>query len=514
MRLRVLFVGVFVACAFATGSASAAACTLGTTDGNPTNQPVAPRLGVRLSATRWDGRIPMGFNDASFYNASPSLNVPDSEFFPLEAEAGATLSRAPLSWHAVEMQKGSYNWTEPDGWYCSALAAGIRPVMSIGDTIPGWASEHRIPGLPLRRCADTAPCSGPPDADAVTAFENFLEAAAIRYPLTAGFGAWNEPNLSYGWKDSSVGDTFTSSSSAQIAAQYVSRLLQPIYRGLKNGNPNAVVIGGDLSGNLGDFNPPPTNPSGLAGKYSRDFLSAMYAAGAAAYMDAVGFHVYPQYPVGVDPAHDDPRSIFQRVVDDVRSVVSQNGESGTRHLWITETGTLMQASGSSYVFSEPERETTSLNVYNRLAGYPEVDAVIYHTLFPSDSYRFVDPKSSGSWQMRGVYCSVANEFGTVLDCANPNLRTDLPAPRPHLVTQPVVAGAAATFDGGASVPGWGASGITSFTWDFGDGTAPVSTSSPTVSHTYAARGTFLVIFTVNDSNGGQASSKLTVTVTP
>lgn len=51
-----------------------------------------------------------------------------------------------------------------------------------------------------------------------------------------------------------------------------------------------------------------------------------------------------------------------------------------------------------------------------------------------------------------------------------------------------------------------------YTWDFGDGTAPVSTSSPAVSHTYLWGGSFTVTLTVSDGNGGSASDTATATV--
>jgi len=47
-----------------------------------------------------------------------------------------------------------------------------------------------------------------------------------------------------------------------------------------------------------------------------------------------------------------------------------------------------------------------------------------------------------------------------------------------------------------------------YTWKFGDGTAPVTTTSPTIAHTYAATGTFNVTLTVSD---GIASSTATTT---
>lgn len=47
-------------------------------------------------------------------------------------------------------------------------------------------------------------------------------------------------------------------------------------------------------------------------------------------------------------------------------------------------------------------------------------------------------------------------------------------------------------------------GIVSYSWNFGDGSTPVSMSSPKVTHSYAAAGTFSVSLTVTDGAGHQA----------
>jgi len=51
-----------------------------------------------------------------------------------------------------------------------------------------------------------------------------------------------------------------------------------------------------------------------------------------------------------------------------------------------------------------------------------------------------------------------------------------------------------------------------YTWDFGDGTPPVSTTSTIVSHPYLWGGAFTATLTVSDGKGGTASDTATATV--
>jgi LPXTG-motif cell wall-anchored protein len=73
------------------------------------------------------------------------------------------------------------------------------------------------------------------------------------------------------------------------------------------------------------------------------------------------------------------------------------------------------------------------------------------------------------------------------------------APVAKLRVAASAAGAATTFDASASTVKFGT--IASYRWDFGDGTAAVTTDKPTVSHTYAKGATFTATVTETDSAG-------------
>jgi DNA-binding beta-propeller fold protein YncE len=74
------------------------------------------------------------------------------------------------------------------------------------------------------------------------------------------------------------------------------------------------------------------------------------------------------------------------------------------------------------------------------------------------------------------------------------------APIASFTIAPGTAGSDTSFDASASttVP---AGGLLTYTWDFGDGSAPSTTSSSTTTHTYANPGTYKVTLTVTDAAG-------------
>ena len=69
-------------------------------------------------------------------------------------------------------------------------------------------------------------------------------------------------------------------------------------------------------------------------------------------------------------------------------------------------------------------------------------------------------------------------------------------------------GVPVTFDAAKSTPGSAA--IATYTFDFGDGSAPVTTTAPTtsVTHTYAQIGVYKVTLVVTDVDGGAATSNI------
>jgi PKD repeat protein len=76
---------------------------------------------------------------------------------------------------------------------------------------------------------------------------------------------------------------------------------------------------------------------------------------------------------------------------------------------------------------------------------------------------------------------------------------------------PAQTAVALTVDGTQSTPSAG-SAIVRYEWDFGDGTGIVGGASATATHTYGAAGSYIILLTVTDATGKQASTSRVIVV--
>jgi hypothetical protein len=142
----------------------------------------------------------------------------------------------------------------------------------------------------LRVSGQTGTTAPPVTAGDRAAFEAFCQALAAHVSKTwrvqgldtVAYEIWNEPNLGYEW------------GGQPNAAQYTA-LLQAGYRGIKAGDPQAIVVSAGLAttgGSLGDL--------AWARRFygtaqvipDLTFLRDMYRHGAKGYFDALGSHPY------------------------------------------------------------------------------------------------------------------------------------------------------------------------------------------------------------------------------
>ncbi len=304
-------------------------------DLNRSNRAIPPSRGEPL-IDRVDGHIPMGFNDSAFLIGQLGID----QALRLYEASGATIWRLPLDWGEVESAPGEIDFSKYDEIYCGAIAAGVQPLWHLTG-IPPWAA-------PAGACSQV-PCVRPPEDEHLPQFRRFAELAAIRYPRSAAFEAWNEPNLTGFWG----GDA--------NPAEYLP-VLEAIYDGAKDGNPEMPVLGGALSNNVADE----------SGNLSlQTFLGAMVDGGALEHMDGLGLHAYPIEPLGA------PGDLFTPTLEVARTTLARGAE-GVR-IWVTELGAPTEP-GVLPAVTPSEQAVMMSQAYQVLDNSADTDAVTFHTL--------------------------------------------------------------------------------------------------------------------------------------
>jgi hypothetical protein len=217
-------------------------------------------------------------------------------------EAGFTHAKMILYWPRLEPSPGHFLWndsTENDlDNVMKAANAEQMPLILRIDQVPDWAG-------------------GSPGGADLGAVQDFYAAmASYAKGTVVGYEILNEPNLPFEWGGPPDPAGYTA-------------FLKAAYRGIKSGNPDAMVIGGGPSPNTGGF-------GGTI--EDTDFLNGMYDAGAKGFMDALGVH---NYGGNTEPERDpgDCGICFRRA-EMYRSLMVKRGDAGTP-IWATEFGWLM-----------------------------------------------------------------------------------------------------------------------------------------------------------------------------
>jgi polysaccharide biosynthesis protein PslG len=219
------------------------------------------------------------------------------------ASIGLRWVRADADWAGIQpTSASSFDWSATDEIVKAAAAAGMSVELIIDDS-PAWANGSGSAGT------FTQPSSA-------TAFATFAGDVAAHYgPMGVhAYEIWNEPNWHQFWLPAPNPSFYTS-------------MLKDSYASIKAVQPGSTVISGGLA-------PASTNGS----DYSPiDFLTAMYADGAAGSFDAVGYHAY-SYPALAGTYETwSAWSQIDQTSPSIRSVMGANGD-GLKQIWITEVG--------------------------------------------------------------------------------------------------------------------------------------------------------------------------------
>ena len=175
----------------------------------------------------------------------------------------------------------------------------------------------------------------------------------------------------------------------------------------------------------------------------------------------------------------------------------------------------------NFVFS-PEQPTEGQNVFFEACGDPANACAPANNPVVTYSWDFGDGATATGRTVTHAFNGPGNYFVrlTITDSLGrtaPTTRTvpvgQSAAPNAQFVFSPTTAvtGQAVNFNASASTATAGRR-IASYTWDFGDGTALETRTSPVVSHTYGAARTYTVTLVVTDDIGRTDSFSATVTV--
>jgi hypothetical protein len=261
-------------------------------------------------------------------------------------DAGIDTIRILMPWGGVEPADNTFDWAAVDRMVNSANAKGIK-VLAVLNSTPDWAA---VPDQP--------PLSGHPEN--LEAFGDFVTAVATRYEgKVADYEIWNEPNYNLFWAPTPSAEQYT-------------ELLKVAYTKIKAADPNATVIAASVAAAAETPGGPTINPV--------TYLSAMYAAGAGGYFDAVSFHPYLySVPFSGGEGH---AGVPITQAEQMYAVMVANGD-GNKKIWATEYGQpsseFSEANQAAYVgdFLRTWRtlEFAGPAFIHTLADYPSSDPI-------------------------------------------------------------------------------------------------------------------------------------------
>lgn len=230
-----------------------------------------------------------------------------------------------LSWAGAEPNEGKYNWDDLDNILHAAETEKLKLILRVTET-PSWA----------RKAGEIA--TAPPRK--MGFFRRFMrKLAGYARGKVAGYVIWNEPNLPYEWGNRSPSPR-----------GYVN-LLKAAYRGVKAGDPQALVVTAGMATTGGGFSGCGVKISAFDTAIGADYTQRVLAAGAMndlqficgiyrnggkGFFDALGSHPYGfAYPPGKDPST--VGGLAFRRVEQQRKIMRAQGD-GAKRIWAIEFG--------------------------------------------------------------------------------------------------------------------------------------------------------------------------------
>jgi hypothetical protein len=191
-----------------------------------------------------------------------------------------------------------------------------------------------------------------------------------------------------------------------------------------------------------------------------------------------------------------------------QSYVASANTSGSTDGRFVESGSMKPADpNSSY---DPTTGTVVILVPLADVGLSEGDTIL--GLNAASAQEASTPAGGGAEVVDGMPDSLAYTSSYTIR-TNSSCASNTP-PTASLTASPTTGTAPldVSFDGSGSKDADAGDSVASYTFNFGDGTTPVTQSSPTVSHTYEIAGHYQPSLTVTDGHGAQSSNGANVTL--
>jgi hypothetical protein len=273
----------------------------------------------------------------------------------LMQSAGVKSIRANVSWASLEPHaKGQFSsgyLAEMDRGIEPVLAAGIKVVMPLSDSVPYWASAD--PGK--HESGSTRvwnkyykPANMQDYADAFRFLAKHYAPKGVQV-----FEVWNEPNHSRFWP------------SGPNPGEYA-QMLKAAYPAIKQVSPSATVLLGGLAQN--DYG----------------YLQGVYASGGGSSFDAVASHIYPKSAPELCAQESSGAKSRHSIcgLEEVRRVMVANGDT-SKSIWLTEMGYATCDNQAPECWdmgvSEQQQADYLLRAFWELESYPWVSAAFWYS---------------------------------------------------------------------------------------------------------------------------------------
>jgi hypothetical protein len=233
--------------------------------------------------------VPRGIVDETLLGADPVQR--EAILTELADELHCQYTRVTINWSFAEPAKGVY----ADASYlnyikqtiAAATAHGLKVIVMVYYT-PEWASDRSLWSSPPKGYdAGRYLWCYPMRPEALPDWQALAQHLATSFAgLVSAYECWCEPNLwGYFWPQRTASDS-------SFSVHFYAQMLQSFYQGVKAGDPNALVVGGN------------TSPFGANNQYGTSpltFAQKLAKTSAVRYIDVYAHHPYSSGPKKVMP---------------------------------------------------------------------------------------------------------------------------------------------------------------------------------------------------------------------